>query len=684
MARGQHRAAARQPPVAPTPALSEDDGNDATAQRHLPPVTDPAEPRERTLRLRILCTTDLHGHLWPFDYETDRPAAGRGLAGIATRIAAARRAAPCSLLVDCGDILQGTALADRAAAPGAARAAGARTRFAAGSARLADAAPESDAAHPMIRAMNAMAYDAAALGNHDFNYGLAPLQRALGAARFPVICANLVAGLGADPAQDTPLVPPWCIVTRRIADAGGQTHDLCIGLIATAPPQTPIWDAAVLRGGLEARDAVAAVAAHLPGLRAAGADIVVVLSHGGPGDPTPRDMAEDAGLAIAALPGVDAVLTGHSHRRLPGPDYDGQPGVDARAGRLAGKPAAMAGAFGSDLAVMDLDLVPRDDGGWHIARSRVTLRPTARTRPRRAILDLTRADHDATRAQMATPVGHTHTRLHAVLPMVTASPALALLAEAQAARAAEMVAGSTLDGLAILSAVAPFRAGGPAGPRGFVDIPEGLVRLRHMVQLSPFPNRLCVLALTGADLRAWLERSVSAYRTVRPGATDVPLMDPQAAAYRLDEIHGLRYTVDLSRPPCHGTAGDGPRAATQDTPGRITGMWHAGRPVAATDRFAVATNSYRANGGGGYAAIPRDTPRLFSRGSLRDILIDHLAARSPVTAPDGAPWRFVPLGASVIARTAPEVRCATHGDGATRMEDAGHDPEGYRRIRLFL
>ncbi|MGS4946859.1 5'-nucleotidase C-terminal domain-containing protein [Meridianimarinicoccus sp. RP-17] len=627
-------------------------------------MTEPAEPWERTLRLRILCTTDLHGHVWPFDYQTDRTAPGRGLAGIATLVTAARQDAPASLLLDCGDILQGTAMTDWAAARNV-----------------------PDAVHPVIRAMNAMGYDAAALGNHDFNYGLDPLRRAIGKARFPFLCANLVTELGEGPTLDTHFAPPWCILRRRIADDRGQDHDIAIGVIATAPPQTAIWDAAVLRGDIAARDAVEVVAAHLPALRAAGADVVIALSHGGPGAPSAEDMAEDPSFAIAALPGVDAVLTGHSHRRLPGPDYDGLQGVDARAGRLAGKPAAMAGAFGSDLAVMDLTLGPRDTGGgtygWRVADSRVTLHSAAAASPQADVLDLTRADHAATRAEMAKTVGHARTRLHAVLPMAVAAPAMTLLAQAQAATAARLVAGSTLDGLPILSAVAPFKAGGPAGPDGFIDIPAGPLRLRHLVELSPFPNRLCVLAITGADLRAWLERTVSAYNTVPQGCSDLPLLDPRAPSYTLDELHGVRYTIDLSRPPLFDTA-TGSRLGGGAGMGRIVGLTYAGRPVADSDRFAVATNSFRANGGGGFRMIPRHTPRLFSRGTLRDVLLDHLGGRGTIGDTGPAPWDFAPLGTSVIARTAPHVRCESHGGGAVRMEDAGRDAAGFRCIRLFV
>jgi 2',3'-cyclic-nucleotide 2'-phosphodiesterase/3'-nucleotidase len=267
--------------------------------------------------------------------------------------------------------------------------------------------------------------------------------------------------------------------------------------------------------------------------------------------------------------------------------------------------------------------------------------------------------------------------------MAVAAPALTLLAQAQTSMAARLISGSALDGLPILSAVAPFKAGGPSGPDGFIDIPAGPLRLRHMVELSPFPNRLCVLAITGADLRAWLERTVSAYSTVTVGCSDTPLLDPRAPPYTLDELHGVRYTIDLSHTPLFDAA-TGARRAGGHAPGRIVDLTYGGRPVMDRDRFAVATNSFRANGGGGFDMIPRDTPRLFSRGTLRDILLDHLGRRGSVGDTGHAPWSFAPLGTSVIARTAPHVRCDTHGGSAMRMEDAGSDADGFWRIRLFL
>lgn len=622
-------------------------------------VFESSSIRPPLLRLRVLCTTDLHGHVWPFDYQTDLTAPNRGIAPLATLIRAARAEAANSILLDCGDILQGTAMADWASAP-----------------------EQAGMTHPMIAAMNRLGYDAATLGNHDFNYGLSPLQDAIQAASFPMVCANLVAELGSTADEDIPFAPPWTILTRELTDDTGETHSFRIGVIGTAPPQTVIWDAAVLRGQLAARDAVRAVKAHLPRLRAAGCDIVIALSHAGLGGTSPKEMAEDTSRALAQIDGIDVILTGHSHLRLPGPDFAGLADVDPVAGTIAGKPAAMGGAFGSDLATLDLDL-ELTAGGWKVAASSVALRSLAATSPDPDILAFTKPAHEATRANMARVVGTARSRLHSVFAMAGPSPALELLAQAQMDRARALVRDTPLDDMPLLSAAAPFKLGGPFGPTGFVDIEAGPLRNRHMVELSPFPNQLCVLVVTGADLRNWLERAVSAYQTVRPGAPDALLLDSAAAAYTLDEIHGLQYQIDLSQPPLFDPRTGQPVPGVNGR-GRLAALTCQGRPVGPTDQFAIATSSYRASGGGGFAMIPTTTPRLHSKDSLRDILTDHVRSKGDITATQAQPWSFAPLGQTVLVQTAPHVDLSTHGEGMPQMDNLGLNAEGYRLFRLSL
>jgi len=576
-------------------------------------------------RLRILGTTDLHATVWPFDYATDTPRPTGGLARLATLIGAARAEVPDSLLFDAGDMLQGTALADAAAR------------------RLAEGT-----VHPVIAAMNSLGYDAVALGNHDFDFGLGFLERAVAQARFPCLCANLL-----DSDGGTPHFPATALIDRRLTSAP-DAPGLRIGVMGMAPPQTLRWGPLDLGCVLRACGIVDAARDAAARLRAGGADLVVAICHAG----MDRDGEEDetAAIAVAALDDVDAVLAGHTHKRC------------ARVAPKTGT-AIMPGAFGGDLGIIDLDLV-RDGGRWQVAGSESCLRPaTSAVTPDPAILDLTRPAHDGARRRLRRPIARLTTRLHSMFALAAHAPALQFVAGAQAARAGTLVAGSELAGLPLVSAVAPFFTGGRADPHAFVDIPPGPLRGRHLLQLAPFANPICVLETTGGVLRDWLEHAAAVLRTVPRGARDAPLVDPGTPGYRFDVIFGLTYVIDLTRPP-HG--------------GRIRDLRHDGEAIRETDRFAVATNSFRASGGGGYTMVPQTTTRIVDSISQRAALADHARTLGDIVLSPQPAWRFRRIGATVLLRSGQGARLDLHGDEAMRMEPLPPDSEGFSRFRIHL
>ena len=314
-----------------------------------PPLAGP-KPR---LRLRLLGLTDLHANLYPYDYYRDCPDDSVGLARAASLVAEARREAPNCLLFDDGDILQGTPLGDLAA-----------------EAIIAD----PKAVHPVIAAMNTLDYAVATLGNHDFNYGLEALERAYAQARFPVVCCNVRKSDG------SPWFPPSIVIERGFVDESGTARQLKVGVIGVAPPQIAQWDEAHVRGRLTMVDIVEAVRAELGELRAR-VDLVVVLCHSGISRLASTRGEENAGQDLAKLDGVDALFLGHQHLLLPGEDFVGLPGVDAERGTIHGKPAVMAGFWGSHLGIIDLGL--EMDAGWRVVEARVEVRPIAQTRRRR-------------------------------------------------------------------------------------------------------------------------------------------------------------------------------------------------------------------------------------------------------------------------------------------------------------
>ena len=614
-------------------------------------------------RLRLLATSDLHAHLLSWDYLKNRASPAVGLARTASLIAKARSEVGCCVLVDNGDFLQGSPLGEveAMAAPNAA-----------------------GAVHPMIAAMNLLRYDVANLGNHEFSHGLDFLLDHLSCAQFPAISANLVRGLGANPLKDDRLVPPSVIITRPLVGCGGRVHPLRVGFVGFAPPQTVVWERAKLGTQLQGRDILEAALAHVPRLRAQGADVVIALSHSGIGAATAAPWMENASAALAGLDGIDALVTGHTHQAFPPP-------YKAACGFLAGKPAVMPGFYGSHLGVIDLDLI-WDAGRWRVQGGHSALRPISRRSPRGAlravvasapeIVKISHPAHRATRAWADRPVGHSNHGLHSCFAMIAPCCALRLVARAQAAHVIERLQSGPHGHLPVLSAAAPFHAGGRGGPDNFVDIPPGPLTLRHVYDLYPHPNAVAALLVTGAEVRLWLERSCSQFRQIDLHAQDAPLLDPDFPSFNFDTIEGLTWSVDLSAPPWVDSRGGG---LPLRRPRRILNLCYQGKPLSPDQPFVLATNSYRASGSGGFVGPDAKVLPLGAPLSSRESLAAYIARHSPLSADAPPHWHFAPMpGATVVFDTTPRAQGHLAGLAAVKACPLSVTPQGFHRFRLHL
>ncbi|MEL7257442.1 MAG: metallophosphoesterase, partial [Pseudomonadota bacterium] len=363
---------------------------------------------EQHVWLRILGTTDIHGHILPYDYANDTLVDGFGFARVASHIRVARSEARNTLLFDNGDFLQGSPLTDI----------GAR--------------PENGwtGANPVLEVMNHVAYDAATIGNHEFNFGLEWLLRTLDESKFPLVCANAVLARHPDnPVKDQTLLPPFILLDRVFWDSSGTPQPLKIGVIGVLPPQILQWDRDNLAGRLEVRDMVETLKAYVPVLRNAGAQIVIVLAHSGIGEDDIAPGQENAGLALAQVPGVDAILTGHTHNLFPDQIAKPQnPKINSVNGTLAGVPSVMAGFRGSHLGVIDLKLAPRSNG-WQISShaSEIWSVRTAEIEQDKAISVLVNAAHQATLRHTSQLVGQTNIPIHSYLSQFRPDPAQYLI-----------------------------------------------------------------------------------------------------------------------------------------------------------------------------------------------------------------------------------------------------------------
>lgn len=616
--------------------------------------------------LRLLVTTDMHGHLLPYDYHADKPDNAVGLARVAELIRACRNDPVPSLLLDNGDFLQGTLL----------------TEIVAG---WQGAAPCPD--NPIIAAMNALNYDAASLGNHEFNFGLDYLQDAINAADFPVLSANV---FDATAARPVPLTAPWAILDKSLRDESGASLPIRIGLIGFTPPQVSEWDSLYLGGRIETTDILDAARATLPALRAAGADLVIALCHGGLGSPEDQPRSENAALPLAALPGIDVVLMGHTHELFPDPQHRLLPGADNARGTLHGKPAINAGANGSHLGVIDLALQHGPEG-WRIAAHRArnlpicardgsgAMVPTVCTAP--DIAAIAQPAHGATLTHLRQPVGQSAVPLQSYFARVAPDPTVQLVADAQRRVVARALRGTPWQDLPILSAAAPFKAGGRAGPNHFVDIPPGPLAMRNASELYLYPNSVCAQKLSGAQLRLWLEQSASAFLTLTPGATRQPLLNPDVPSYNFDVIDGVTYEIDLTAPPRFAPSGQEINPGTA----RIRDLRHDGQPVRDDQSFILATNSYRAGGGGNYRVAHGAEIVLGGVGLTRQAILQMFQGQVPVRPDPKTIWRFRPVpGATAIFETGQGAPAHQHRLTTTPVLGFAETTDGFLMCEIDL
>ena len=554
-----------------------------------------------TARLCILETTDLHMQLLGYDYFADHPTPDLGLVPLAGLIET-YRADPTvtTLLFDNGDFLQGNPLAD----------------YVVGQAR-------QTAPHPMIATFNALGYDAVALGNHEFNYGLEVLAHVLQDAKFPVVCANL------HHLDGTPVRPPYALIDKDIICSDGQMRQLRVGVFGVVPPQVLRWDKAILDGRLTAADIVETAATLTPQLRAQGADIIVALCHSGIGSATWLPDMENAAVPLAALPEVDVVLAGHIHAKFPDPRASNTGPIDHDTGTIHGKPAVMAGFYGSHLGVITLDVV-WDETGWKITHSQSQLQtpdPTGQSALQMHLTGLTQVAHHETLTHIRQAITRTQVAIHSHFATTAPDLSLELLADAQLAHLRHASIGTDWQDLPLLSVAAPFRVGGRGGPHHFIDIPAGPLTLRDAAAIYPFTNKLYGVFRDGAQIRAWLEKVARYFNRLAPGEPVQPLIDPDVPPYDFDVIYGLTYAFDLTR----------------DTE-RVTDLRYNGRPVKDADRFVVATNSYRASGGGNFFAATPDEIAYVSADTTRNILIDRLRKIGTLDQSARKVWRLAPIG----------------------------------------
>lgn len=511
----------------------------------------PAAPPD-TVTIAVMATTDLHGWVLPWDYGSDRPEPRFGLSKVATLVDSVRAVHEHTLLLDAGDWLQGNALAEYFA-------------------RV-----DTLGRYPLLRAVDAIGYDAVVIGNHEFNFGIELLNRRIAQTETPIIGANIY-GYGTDEPAYVPYI---------IRELGG----VRVGIVGLTTPGSLVWDRSRVQGRLDFADGVDAARRWVAEAREQGAEVIIVLAHSGLDGPSsyPEDgiPPENFGRAVAEqVPGVDLLVLGHWHRVM-------QEVIPGYGGREIG--VIMPGRWGSHLGVVELTVVREDDGARIIGQA-IRAHPVIRAESDARIEALVAPAHEAVRAWINQPLART------TGPWPTAESRLRPTAAVDLIHAVQLEATGVQ-----LSATSAFTTAATLGPE--------VITLAQVTQLYPYENTLYVVEISGADLRAYIDHGMRYYLPPEePGAA--PRVNPAWPGFNFDAVAGVEYVVDLRRP-----VGE-----------RVVSLTFGGRDVRDDEVFTMVVNSYRAEGGGAFPGMGAAAVIRRFDVSVRDLIADYLRERGTIS-----------------------------------------------------
>lgn len=555
--------------------------------------------------LTVMGTTDLHGHVFNWDYYKDAeyqdPAGNaQGLARVSTLVNRIRkeRGRENTLLLDAGDTIQGTPL----------------TYY---YAKVDLITAEGGPVHLMAQAMNAIGYDAVALGNHEFNYGIETLRKFEEQCDFPLLGANAV-----DAKTLKPAFPPYFVKTFHVKGA----PPVKVAVLGLTNPGIAIWDKAYVQGKLTFPGLEEQAAKWVPKLRSMGADVVIVSAHSGTsgtssyGDQLPH--VENAAANVARqVPGIDAILVGHAHAEI----------AELRVtNEKTGKEVVLSEplCYAERLTLFDVELT-FERGRWQVESVRASLRDAATVEDDPRITRLLGDEHAQVVAYVNQVVGTATETLTTVEARYKDAPIIDLISKVQEDVVRDALAGTEYASLPVLSQASPFSRTS--------EIPAGDVTIRDLSSLYVYDNTLVAKLLTGAQVRAYLEYSAEYFVQTAAGApVDVDKLTNANGRpdYNYDYVSGVRYDIDIAQP-----AGS-----------RIKNLTFDGAPVDDAQQFVFAVNNYRANGGGAFPHVA-SAPELWAESTeIRTRIAEWATAKGVLDPKDFASedWRLTRDGTPVF------------------------------------
>ncbi|WP_329386870.1 5'-nucleotidase C-terminal domain-containing protein [Streptomyces sp. NBC_01351] len=552
----------------------------------------------RTYAFTVMGTTDLHGNVFNWDYFTDREFDDKahndvGLAKISTLVEQVRaEKGRCNtLLIDAGDTIQGTQLSYYYA-------------------KVDPITARRGPVHPMAQAMNAIGYDAAALGNHEFNYGIPVLRKFEEQCDFPLLGANAL-----DARTLRPAFPPYSM--HRLRTPHGR--DVKVAVLGLTNPGIALWDKANVQGKMTFPGLEEQAAKYVPRLRSMGADVVIVSAHSGSsgtssyGDQLPY-VENAAGLVAEQVPGIDAILVGHAHTEI----------AEYRVRNEAtGKDVVLSEPlkWGQRLTLFDFEL-SWSRGRWSVEKVSAKVLNSNAVAEDPKIVGLLEDEHRKVVAYVNQVIGTSTQAMSSAEGPVKDVPIIDLINHVQAETVKAALAGTEWAALPVLSQASCFSR--------TAAIPAGQVTIRDAAGLYPFENTLEARLVTGAQLKDYLEYSAKYFVRTAPGEVVDPAKLTNADGtpdYNYDAVYGLTYDIDIAQP-----AGS-----------RITGLSFAGKPLDPAARFVLAVNNYRASGGGNFPHVPGAQQLWANSDEIRNTIITWVKAKGTVdpVAFASVDWRLM-------------------------------------------
>ncbi|MBZ4649946.1 5'-nucleotidase C-terminal domain-containing protein [Thermosipho sp. (in: thermotogales)] len=513
----------------------------------------------------ILHTSDLHGNILPINYATNSPS-DVGLAKIATLVKQFRNEYQNVIIVDTGDLIQGTPL------------------------EYYHARIDNKPADPMVLVMNKLGYSAWVIGNHEFNYGLEVLKKAVSEAQFPALSANII-----DVKENSSLFKPYHIVN---------VGDIKIGILGLTTKYIPNWEDPKNIEGLDFLDPVEVAKKYVDILKnKENVDIVIVAYHGGlerdpqTGEPTEELTGENqAYQLLQEVDGIDVLLLGHQHRTI--------------ATKINNVPVSMPSYWGKSLGKIVLKLEKKDNK-WQVIDSSVEQVSVKGVTADEEITSLIKPYDEKVQAWLDQPVGYADGDFWVENPLFARlqdNPLIEFVNKVQMYYSKAKISSTALFNNSI--------KGWKSGP----------ITLRDINAVYIYPNTLKVIKVTGKDIKDALEKSAD-YFVMENYMVSVnkSWVEPKPRHYNYDMWEGISYKIVLNNPSGN----------------RIIDLMFEGKPIEMDKEYEIVLNNYRAGGGGGYTMFKGKPVVREVMMEVSELMADYILEHKNIKATTDNNWQTV-------------------------------------------